>query len=143
MNDTTKNLRLPLPNPGNTLDQDVYTLRQALGIIDRELFRTMQANDLLQDDGLGLYVTLQHVLAVTAKTELRMARLELEFLKLLPGTGGSGGEGSGGNTGGPSYTPEGAYVGPVVVSTSILDLKEAGVLFLLPDEGASEESSPQ
>lgn len=137
--ETTNNLKLPLPRSASYLDNDVYALRQALGIIDRNLWATMQANVLLEDGGAGLYSLITRLSAQTARSEVRMARLELELAKHIAGsvTGG----GSGGEVTSPGYDPDtGAYRGPVAIGTSLLDMGDAGILFLLPEESGADDS---
>lgn len=122
IDEKTQHFGLPLPHDLNDLSQDNPRLREALGLIDRELQRMQEANDLLSGGGAGFFARLLAAEATVAHLTRRVTELELALVGMT--------------------SAEGVYRGPVAVGTKPEHIGHCGVLFLLEDGGTPTEGKP-
>lgn len=137
--DQSKHLGLLLPHEQNPLSHDIARIRESLVLVDTRLHEALSANLLVADGGAGMYARLLTTEKHVARNAVRLARVELEVLKLLQGgylPPAQPDQPEVPNTPDPPSPPGDAYSGPVVVGSSLLDLKNAGMLILLntPEE---------
>ncbi|MEG2004893.1 MAG: hypothetical protein RR014_02550 [Bilophila sp.] len=135
--DQSKHLGLLLPHQQNPLSHDIARIRKSLVLVDTRLHEALSANTLVADGGAGMYARLLTTEKHVARNAVRLARVELEVLKLLQGGFVQPAPGNPDEPEVPVPAPSGdAFTGPVVVSSSLLDLKNAGMLILLqtPEE---------
>ena len=91
-------------------------------------------------DLTGVHAHSMQVLERVSHVEMRLTKVELALLGLQGGD--RGGSGDGGGSGGAGVWDEtGAYLGPVAVGTSLIDLKGAGVLLLTDEAGTADSGS--
>lgn len=110
IDEKTQHFGLPLPHDLNDLSQDNPRLREALRIIDSELQRMQEANDLLSGGGAGFFARLLAAEATVAHLTRRVTELELALVGMT--------------------SADGVYRGPVAVGSSMAAMGHCGMLVL-------------